>query len=135
MLVGRGVEHALRINQVGAVEGDEVIALLGDALQRIHPIMGRGTTVIVPIPGGGLMAAGRLVDPEVPGSPCKALARHDRGIGMQECLIPLIAEWGKESLLLLGGLTEEGKALVGMGRQHDRIKLLPVARRRGDPCA
>ena len=91
--------------------------------------------MIVPIPGGALMAAGRLVDPEIPGSPRKALARHDGGIGMQECLIPLITERSEESLLLLGGLAEEGKALVGMGRQHDRIKLLPVARHRGDPCA
>ena len=135
MIVGGGIENALRIDQVGAVEGDEVVSLLGDTLQGVHPVMGGGTTVIVPIPGGTLMAAGRMIDTEVPRGPGKALARHHRGVGMEERLVALVAEGGEQAALFLGGLTEHGEALVGMCGEHHRIKSFPVARSRGDPCA
>ena len=56
MLVGRPVKNARVRDPVIAVQGDEVIPLLGDALQGIHPIMG----------GCALMSIWPLLDTEIP---------------------------------------------------------------------
>ena len=125
MIIGCGVEDALRINQVGAVERDEVVALFGNALERIHPI----------VRGGSLVAAGRLIDPEVPGGPGKPSSGHHRGIGVQEGFVALVAEWGEKASLLFRCVAEHGEALVCVSRKHDRIKPVPAARCRGDPGA
>ena len=56
MVVSRRIENSGWVDEISAVERDEIVLSLGHALQGIHPVVGRSAAVLGAIP----MGAGRL---------------------------------------------------------------------------
>ena len=69
MLVSCRIEDARRVDIFVAVERDNIVPPLGDSLLGIHPVVGGGATVLVPILMGMTAAESFFFDSEVPGCP------------------------------------------------------------------
>ena len=124
MVVSRRIENSGWVDEISAVERDEIVLSLGHALQGIHPVVGRGATVLGAIPLGATLFVRLVSNPEVPRCPGQSTLGHHGGIRVQRGHVFLIGKGREKSLLLLSGMSQKSQALIGMRGEDNCVESL-----------
>lgn len=113
VLVLEGVEDLFLRNFLGWIDGDEVIGLLGYALEGIHPVV------------GGVVSL--LADAVVPGGPRAFCAGHEFRVCVDYCGVWLVVKILENAVLEGGGGCQEAERLVRVGGEDDFVERMRAA--------